>query len=319
MQSYTHFTLEERESLYLSLIEGKSLRTISKEVSRNVSSISREIKRNQNKDKSYNPWRATTLYIIRRKACKPKYIVETNKELREWILYGFNQYWSPEIIAAKWKEQGNSVSHRTIYSALKRGLISPKCSTKTHLRRHGKRKQTHKCYTIHPDHKIHDRPIAANSRERLGDWEGDTIYGSIGKGYLITSVDRKSRYLVAGIAKDKTNKVINEAFESAYRSSEAQLPIHTITLDNGSEFGGFRELEKTLDTDIYFADPHSPWQRGTNENTNGLLRFFFPKGTNFQSVTQEYLDYVIALVNNRPRKCLDWMSPIEFISKKCCT
>lgn len=318
MQSYHHFTLLERENLYLGLQRGKSLRKIAKELNKNVSSVSREIKRNQNKNKSYHPWRATTLYIVRRKKCVKNYVVESNIELKEWIEYGFSQYWSPEIIASTWKQKGNHVSHSTIYSALKKGLIE-NFTPKNILRRHGKRKQTHKCYTIHPDHHINERPLIVERRGRLGDWEGDTIYGSIGKGYLVTCVDRKSRYLAASIAKDKYNETINEAFKEAFQRATHQIPIKTITLDNGSEFGGFRELEKELDTEIYFADPHSPWQRGSNENLNDLLRFFFPRGTDFRTVSQDYLDFVISLINNRPRKCLGWLSPNDFILSKCCT
>ena len=96
------------------------------------------------------------------------------------------------------------------------------------------------------------------------------------------------------------------------------MPIHTITLDNGSEFADFKGIEQDLNTTIYFADPHSPWQRGLNENTNDILRFFFPKGCDFRSVSRQRLDEVETLLNNRPRKCLGWLSPIEFLSK-CCT
>lgn len=316
MQSYTHFTMEERQSLYLKLKENKSLRKIAGEIGKNVSSISRELKRNRNKDKSYHPWRATILYIVRRKSSKRRYVIESNQELKEWILYGFSQYWSPEIISARWK---GKISHKTIYAAVKRGMF-PAITPKTHYRRRGKKlNRSHNGQTIHPEHRVNERPNEANERCRIGDWEGDTVYGAIGKGYLLTCVDRKSRYLVAAIAKDRTNDVINDAFISAFASAEIKLPKHTLTLDNGSEFGGFRKLQNLLETTIYFADPHSPWQRGSNENINDLLRFFFPKGINFNSILSENVNYVLTLINNRPRKCLGWLSPIEFINKKCCT
>lgn len=96
------------------------------------------------------------------------------------------------------------------------------------------------------------------------------------------------------------------------------MPIETITQDNGSEFADFLNIEKDLGTTIYFADLHSPWQRGLNKNTNGLLRFFYPKGTDFLSVSEEKFQKVIHLINSRPRKCLDYLSPLEFLSKKCC-
>jgi len=96
------------------------------------------------------------------------------------------------------------------------------------------------------------------------------------------------------------------------------LPVHSLTLDNGTEFAEFKGIEKALNTVVYFADPHSPWQRGSNENTNGLLRFFFPKGSDFRQITQERLHEVADLLNNKPRKCLGWLSPADFFAK-CCT
>lgn len=136
----------------------------------------------------------------------------------------------------------------------------------------------------------------------------------VGKGYLVTGVDRQSRLTVAAIAKDKTKEATNAAFVAAFRNAKLVPPI-TLTLDNGTEFLAFKDLEKTLGIKVYFADTHSPWQRGSNENVNGLLRFFFPRGTDFTKVTDEQLDAVLDLINNRPRKCLGYLSPNEFINK----
>ena len=160
----------------------------------------------------------------------------------------------------------------------------------------------------------HDREEIADQRGRLGDYEGDTVYGSVGKGYLITSVDRLSRLTVAAIAKDKTTESTNDAFIAAFGKAKLVPPI-TLTLDNGTEFLGFKDLEQILDIKVYFADAHAPWQRGSNENVNGLIRFFFPRGTDFTKVTDEQLDAVLELINNRPRKCLGYLSPNEFINK----
>ena len=168
-----------------------------------------------------------------------------------------------------------------------------------------------KSYTRYFDSSIHDRAQIVDLRGRLGDYEGDTVYGSVGKGYLITSVDRKSRFTVAAIARDKTIQSTNAAFVAAFR--KAIVPPITLTLDNGTEFLGFKDLELALDTKVYFADAHAPWQRGSNENVNGLIRFFFPRGTDFTKVTDQQLDAVLDLINNRPRKCLGFLSPIEFI------
>ena len=131
---------------------------------------------------------------------------------------------------------------------------------------------------------------------------------------MITSVDRQSRLTVAAIARDKTIDSTNAAFVAAFSKAKLVPPI-TLTLDNGTEFLGFKDLEHTLDVKVYFADAHAPWQRGSNENVNGLIRFFFPRGTDFTKVTDEQLDAVLNLINNRPRKCLDYLSPNEFIRK----
>ena len=152
-----------------------------------------------------------------------------------------------------------------------------------------------------------------------GDFEGDTVYGGVGKGCAVTLVDRKSKLLVAAIASNREKETIRNAFLRAFALTEHSIPIETITLDNGSEFADFVNIESDLQTTIYFADPHSPWQRGLNENTNDILRFFYPKGTNFLNVTEEEFQDVIHLINSRPRKCLGYLSPLEFLAKKCCT
>ena len=314
MQPYQHFTLTERESLSEKLKEGKSFRQIAKEMGRNVSSISREYNRNRNKDGTYHPWRATVLYMCRRKLCvrQPRL---ANEKIKSFVISGLKQFWSPEIISERWKMEHPDVTlaPATIYRSLERNQLLG-FSKKTHLRRHGRRKNLHG-YKIHPVHTIHDRPDLIEKRRRLGDLEGDTVYGGIAKGCLVTLVDRTSRYLYAALSETRGSKVIEDAFKYALRDFKPQ----SITLDNGSEFAGFLQIEKNHNTTVYFADPHSPWQRGTNENINDLVRFFFPKGTNFHAVSEESLQRVLLLINNRPRKCLGWLSPLEFASNKCCT
>ena len=185
-------------------------------------------------------------------------------------------------------------------------------SSKTNLRRHGKHMFPSKSnYNItQPDRIISEWPDKIRSRARIGDWEGDTIYGGIGKGLLVTLVDRKSRFLIAGLLEklnaSMTKDVIVKLLE--------KVPFKSISFDNGSEFSEFREMEKRLNTLVYFAQPHKPWQRGTNQNKNVILRFFFPKGFDFRTISQDDVDYVVDLINNRPRKCLGWLSPSEFFS-----
>ena len=316
--SYTHFTQEERESLSKMLSEGKSIRKIARELGKNASSVSREIARNKNKNGSYNSWRATYLYMLRRKNNSRKHfrlVVDT--ALCDWVKSCFSQYWSPEIIVALWKREhcGAKLSPVTVYRAIKRGLL-PGYSPKTHLIRRGKRYcKRGVSATIKPERTIHQRCEEANSRKRIGDWEADTMYGAINKGILLTCIDRMSRYLLATTVPDRRKESLLAAFVDTFCEYKAE----TLTLDNGSEFADFRKIEKSLETEIYFTDPRSPWQRGSNENINGLLRFFFPKGTDFRVVTKEAINEVLELINTRPRKCLNWLSPKDIFMAKCCT
>lgn len=321
MQPYHHFTLEERESLCELHKEGKSIRGIAQILNYAPSSVSRELSRNCNKNGSYNPLHATIQYIIRRKKSHRIPRLKIEPELYNWVVEKLNLFWSPEEITARWKDKhpGAKLSISTIYRALKDTKRHPKllkeCSERKNLRRHGTLKYHNSkiCSTIKPEHMIDERAQEVNDRSRLGDWEGDTIYGGIGKGLLATCVDRKSRYICASLLKSRSQEQTREAVINALHGQV----VHTLTLDNGTEFALFKDIEKELKTTIYFAHTHSPWERGTNENANGLLRFFFPKGTNFLNVSQEQLDNVVYLLNSRPRKCLNWLSPIEFL--KCCT
>jgi len=144
----------------------------------------------------------------------------------------------------------------------------------------------------------------------LSDWEGDTLEGARGSGGLATHVDRKSRYLLAAKLTDKKAVTMNAQTIKAF-TRLPQTMRQTLTVDNGSEFSQFKELERKTGLKVYFADPYSAWQRGTNENTNGLLRHYFPKGTNFQKVTDEEIALIIKKVNHRPRKCLNYQTPHE--------
>lgn len=134
----------------------------------------------------------------------------------------------------------------------------------------------------------------------------------IGKGLPVTLVDRKSRFLRAALLPKREAVLTRETIVKMLKP----YPVESISLDNGSEFADFRMLEEELKTEVYFAEPHKPWQRGTNENTNDMLRFFFPKGFDFRTITQEDVDFVVDLLNNRPRKCLGWRTPAEVFSLK---
>lgn len=318
MSSYKHFTLEERKYLQELLSQGYSMRKIAAFLDRSPSSISREIKRNKAKYKPrkvdnkywYNSWRAHTISICRRREAE-NYRLNPNTEEWEYIIDKLNLYWSPEQIAYRWRfdyPDKPIFGVSTIYRAIKRKAF-PDITRKTHLRRRGKRVQTRNANynSIQPDRIIPEWTNQIKERQRIGDWEGDTIYGGIGKGLLVTQADRKSRYLKAGLLAKRDALMTKDVIVALLQG----LPVHSISLDNGSEFAEFHKIEQELNTVVYFAEPHKPWQRGTNENTNDLLRFFFPKGFDFHSITQDDVDFVVNLLNNRPRKCLGWRTPAE--------
>lgn len=308
MQPYHHFTMDERISLQQYLEKNLTQTEIARLLGKSKSAVSREIKRNSGEDNKYKASKATLKYIERRSHCRKPQRIEKDLPLKEFILDCFKKYYSPETIVALWKKRHpkTKLSHSTLYFAVKNGLLE-KIKPEKHLRRRGRRRKNHNTATIKPEHTIHERPQIINERGRIGDWEGDTVLGANQKSALVTMVDRKSRFLAVSIVIGKSSKSVANGIEKALK----RLPVKSITLDNGSEFAMFREIEKQLKTTIYFADVRSPWQRGSNENMNGLLRFFFPQGTDFSKVTEYRLKQVIALINNRPRKCLNWLTPVQ--------
>ena len=320
--SYTHYTLEERKYLQELLAKGYSFRKIAEYLGRSPSSVSREVRRNRSKKPKngksnnqycYHSWRAQTLSILRKKSGK-HYRIKPHTDEWNYIVWGLTRFWTPEEITYRWREENPSrkiFGVSTIYREIRRGRF-PNISRRTHLRRKGKKIQrgSMEYCTIKPDRIIPEWPDVIKERLRIGDWEGDTVIGKPGRGVIVTQVDRKSKYLLARICDTKKSEDIKDAIITMFRGKR----VESISFDNGSEFAKFREIEKELNAPIYFAEPHKPWQRGTNENTNGILRFFFPKGCDFLKVTQQELDYVVDLINHRPRKCLGWKSPAEIFS-----
>lgn len=308
--SHKHLTPKERESILFFLAQNCTITEIADMLGRNKSTISREVKRNSI-DNRYSPHEAQKLYKNRRKRCAPK-IKLMDSQLASAVAERLKLSWSPEQIVGRDKL---NVSVPTIYRAFKSGLLSQKI--KIHLRRKGKpyrqrgvqerRGRLTECLSIE------QRPVEVLERGRVGDWELDTVLGKQGTGGMVTSVDRKSRFLLAGKIKTKAAEEVTAVLNSTL----AGKPVHTLTTDNGKEFAGHKTVSATLGVPMYFAHPHSPWERGTNENTNGLLREFLPKGLDFRKVSDEDILRAVDLINNRPRKCLCFKTPAEVFYDFC--
>jgi IS30 family transposase len=283
---------------------------------RDRSTIYREVKRNTG-GRGYRPKQAQDKAEERRLRCRrePKM---NDRKLRSSVTRMLKKAWSPDQIAKRLRhayprDSERHVSHQTIYT----WIAQEAPELRTHLRRGGKRRtrpetrgQLVGCTSIE------GRPKVVDSRGRFGDWEGDTVVSPGRRSGLVTMVDRKSGY----IRIRKTTSLKSATTRRAAWRSLRDLPgelRRTMTLDNGKEFAEHQQLAEDLELDIYFAKPYASWQRGTNEHTNGLLRQFFPKGTNFARISHRQVARVEKLLNERPRKRLDYRTPQEVLAKKC--
>lgn len=314
IMNYKHITINERCCIANFLDLGWSIRKIAKYLNRNASTISREIKRNSVNGK-YLAHIANENYLNNRMNCGSKG-KSSNHKLIEYIEKGLNKTWSPEQIAGRLRLEYNgdksmTIGFKTIYRWIYINIIAKGDVNK--LRRKGKSlkpKETRGKFNIGKS--IKNRPKEVRKRETLGHWELDTVVSSRGKSKacLSTFVERKSRYLIAQVMENRKSTTFNFHCFKAFEPISNNL-VKTFTVDRGKEFAGYSEIEKILNTDVYFADPYCSWQRGTNENTNGLLREFYPKKFNFSMITQDELDIVVKIINNRPRKCLGYKTPAE--------
>ena len=324
---YHHLSDVEREEIAQLYYSGKSFSEIGRELGRHKSTISREIRRNRVRFGNLNRvvWRyfsggGRVRYRNRRIAAKqdlPRIL--DDRMLLDYVKQGLKQRWSPEQIS--WRimrdhprNESMRVSHETIYQWVRddkkhdgKWYLYLRQSHKKRRKKYG---STLRRYRIQNRIPIEARPQAADQRKRIGDWEGDTMEGKNHQGKLLTLVDRKSRYTMALKLETKhstdTIKAIERAFKQLPKSSR-----RTLTLDNGSEFAHFERLQDRKTTKVYFANPYASWERGTNENTNGLIRQYFPKTTDFNQISHQQLAAAIIQLNNRPRKCLNWRTPKE--------
>lgn len=222
------------------------------------------------------------------------------------------QDWSPEQISGRLKEDEVFISHESIYQY----IYADKRvggSLWTHLRRHEKKYRKRRCGQdrrgkIPNRRSIEDRPVIVEERSRVGDWEADLILGKNHQGVAVTLTERKSRFTLLRTLPSKHADPIKEAI-IALLKWDARLK--TITFDNGKEFTGHQEISAALNADCYFAHPYSSWERGTNENTNGLIRQYLPKSRNLKEISMEEEVRIMDKLNLRPRKCLGFRTPYE--------
>ncbi len=314
MCHYTHFTTEERELSRVWKARGLSIRAIARMLNRSPSSVSREFERNSREDGTYSANYADKQYAERRKNCGRKPILE-NEQIKNYVVEKLEQRWTPEQIAgrAKFDKESFSISFTTIYRAIDSGILPPRLKKIMRFKwKHKKCKTDDKRGKIPNTTSIHDRPAGAENRSRFGHWESDTVLGKRGTGCIATHVERKSGYLIAVKIPDRQDKAFTVATIAAFAKISEKLK-KSFTVDNGKEFAAHKELAAGTGMKVFFCDPYSPWQRGTNENTNGLLRQFFPKGSSFVDITDEKLQAVVDLINNRPRKRLGFRSPTELL------
>lgn len=320
-----YLSLIEREQLRDLHREGMSIRKIAAAMGRSASTISRELRRNTVTPRGYLPHTAHRLSAARRQRKRPSKIVENN-ELFTYVHDKLQQRWSPEQIANRLRKDFPNAPHmwvctETIYQAIYvHGHARLKRDGKLHLRRGRARRKpranpnSRRQRFVDPMKLIEHRPTEVDNRVAPGHWEGDLIIGTNNRSAIITLVERTSRLLILGhLGRDRSA----EAVCNRLISITADLPEplkRTLTWDQGGEMAEHQSFADATKIDVYFCNPASPWQRGSNENTNGLIRQYFPKGTDLSRHSPEELATVAAELNARPRKSLNWDTPTERVS-----
>ena len=321
--SYLHLTIEERCCIRTFYNEGKSIREISKLIDRNPSTVSREIRRNctdPSKIKpSYYPYTAQRKYENRRAFCHRGLFY--NQKILDYIEEKLYLTWSPEQIS-NYKCDLTIPTFKTIYNWIYEGYLVK--GNKKVLRRKGQtRKQLGNGGRFTTGKSIRKRDKEVYKRKEFGHWEADTVVSGIGKSKacFLTLVERKTRLYIAVWMPNR----LGETLKNTIISTLSKLPnnsVKTITCDRGSEFAKWRDIEIGLKCDVYFADPYCAWQKGSNENSNGLLREFYPKGRNLSRINKKTLLKNLELMNSRPRKVLGYQKPVDLFNSeltKCCT
>ena len=309
----SHLTLEEREIMDHMHRAGKMQTQIALRLGRSKSTISRELRRNR----SPNGYWAVAAHrkAQQRRSGRPWVGKLERPEVRRYVRERLQQRWSPDEIAARSRsdfprDRRRQISHQTIYTWIRTEDAKGR-KWQRFLRRLGrKRPEAEKRGKIPARVSIEGRPAVVDRRGRYGDWEGDTIVGANHRGGAVTLVERKSGYLLMGKVLNLRAATVRQVAAERYRSMPPALR-KTLTLDNGKEFAEHDQLAAEAALKIYFAKPYCSWQRGTNENTNGLIRQFFPKGTDLSVYSQAELNKVARKLNQRPRKTLGYETPAD--------
>ena len=310
--TYKHLSREERYSISILRRKGESCASIASTLARSVSTIRRELKRNSTDTGGYRYEHAHKLATSRsvKATCRSSTICEHSWSFAKQQL--INEQWSPEQITGELIElQMKPISHETIYKRIYQDM-----SNKGGLHKHLRQKvRPYKNRSLKNDKRgqianqtsIELRPAEVDQRLGIGHWEIDTIIGKPSGNVLVTMVERYSRYTLIARAENKTAEAVS--FGLLKRLAPIRERVETLTYDNGKEFAKHLFIDDILESQGYFAHPYSSWERGLNENTNGLIRQYFPKRTDFGKITDEEIAQVEAKLNRRPRKCLDRKTP----------
>ncbi len=308
MSTYHQLTQAQRYQIYALRKTKHTLAEIAEVIDVNKSSVSRELKRNRGQ-RGYRPQQAHELAAERRPKAVPRITAEVWK-LVESLL---RQDWSPEQISGRLKkEQDLRISHEWIYQHV---LADKRAGGDLyqHLRCQKKRRKRYGTYDRRGQlpncRSIEERPAIVRARKRVGDWEVDTLIGKQQKHALLSLTERKSRFTLLGKVPRRTAQAVGQQVCKLLWSVKDK--VHTLTSDHGREFADHQLIAETLHLKFYFAHPYAAWERGTNENTNGLLRQYFPKKSDFKTISNRKIEQTISKLNFRPRKTLRFKTPFE--------
>ena len=325
MTLYTRLNVNEREEISLGIAKGLSRRRIALLLKRSPSTISHEMARNVRNAQEYRAIYAQAQSNQLSHLVRKKRKLDTNQKLKRHVLKQLTELWSPEQIAKHLKilypaDMTMRISHESIYSylyVLPRGSLRKdlvKCLRRRHINRRVKDKARRKCAPIQDYLSIEERPAEVADRIIPGHWEGDLIMGSGNHSALGTLVERTTRMTFLVRLKDKDAGAVRKAFAREFQRVPEGLK-RSLTYDHGCEMAEHKLFTKSTRIQVYFAHPHSPWERGTNENTNDLIRQFFPKGTDFKKVSLKEIKRAQRMLNDRPRKALNFLTPHEVFTK----